>query len=267
MLLLAVHPAIAQVTRSSLSEPYSGSGVYSLHFTDAFSPVLNEASLARLEVPVAGVYGERRFLLKEMNHFKAAIAVPVNTGGVGITVDYFGGALFSASQIGIGYGRKLNDDVDIGIRINYNSIRLAGYGSGGTVTAELGTIWHITPSLHTGIHVYNPIGGKIVQEKLPFLYSWGIGYEASDKFFISSIIAKEEQQPVNVTISMQYLYTEHLAVGAGVTTGNNGYYAGVGIMWKTNRIDVISNYQPQLGFTPALQLMFDLKKKKKKEEE
>jgi len=267
MMLLAATPAGAQVTKSPLDAPYAGMGTYSLHFTDPFSGSVNEASLARADIPAAAVYAERRFLLKALSGYKAVMAIPAKVGGFGFSLDYFGSALFSVSQVGMGYGKKLNDALDIGIQINYNNMQLLGYGSAGTITASAGAIWHITPALQTGIHIYNPVGGKIGNEKLASVYTWGIGYETSDKFFIAGSITKEEDQPVNVNIGIQYLYARHFFAGAGISSANNGYFAGLGIGWKTYRLDMVTNYHLQLGFTPALMIEFDFKEKTKKEEE
>jgi hypothetical protein len=268
--LVCVYACGAQVIRAPLSSRYTGIGTYSQNFTDAFSGATNQAALAEIKNATAGIYGERRFMLKELSNYAAAIVLPSGPGGFGIGVNYFGSQNFSASAIGLGYGRKLSDQVDIGAQFNYNMIKLAGYGSSGAVNFELGTLWHVTGKLHLGIHVYNPVGGKFGKEnseKLASIYKAGLGYEASDKFFVSIETAKEEDQPVNVNAGIQYIFAAQFFARAGVVTGSNSYFFGLGLKWNVCRIDAAITWHPQLGFTPAIMLLFDLKEKKEQAEE
>src|SRR6195952_5331103 len=122
-----------QSARSPLSARYTGISTYSNNFTDAFSGSNNQAALAQTKQASAGVYGERRFLLKELSNYAAAISLPSKLGGFGVSINYFGGQNFNTSQVGLGYGKKLGDKIDIGIQINYNMIKLSGYGSGSAI--------------------------------------------------------------------------------------------------------------------------------------
>jgi long-subunit fatty acid transport protein len=260
----------AQITSSPLSSRYTGVGVYSKNFTDAFSGTNNQALLAEANNVVAGMYGERRFMLKELSNYAFAIVLPSGSGGFGFAINYFGGPNFSTSQAGIGYGRKLSAKIDIGVQFNYNNIRLAGYGSNSNVNFEIGTLWHITDQFNFGIHVYNPVGGRFGKdsnEKLPSIYRTGIGYEASAKFFISAEIAKEEDQPANVNMALQYNFAEQFLARGGLSAANGNYFFGLGLKWKVCRMDIVTTYHPLLGFTPGLMLLFDFKNKKRTAEE
>ena len=269
-LLLAGHWMHCQSIRSPLSVRYTAIGVYSKNFTDAFSGTINQAALAQVTKATGGVYGERRFMLKELSNYAAAIALPSKLGGFGIAARYFGGQNFSSSQIGLGYGRTLSDKIDIGIQFNYNMIKLAGYGSSGIISFEAGTILHLTDRMHIGIHVYNPAGGKFgsfKSEKLASVYTTGIGYEVSEKVFLSAEISKEENQPVNINAGMQYMLESHFFARLGVVTGTGNYFVGAGVLWKTWRLDAVSTWHAQLGFTPAIMLLFNFHTRVKQAED
>jgi len=253
-----------------LSASYTGIGVYSKNFTNAFSGSINQASLAQIKEAGAGVYGERRFLLKELSHYAAVISLPSKLGGFGIALHYFGGEQFNSSQIGLGYGKKLSDKIDIGLQFNYNSIHVAGYGNSSTINFEAGTLLHVTDKMHIGIHVYNPVGGRFGKggnEKLASIYTMGIGYEASDKFFISTAISKEEDQPANMLAAMEYNFEKRFFARLGIATATGNYFFGLGVQWKTFRLDAVSGWQAPLGFTPALQMLFRLHEPNQKQEE
>ena len=118
--------------------------------------------------------------------------------------------------------------------------------------------------INAGIHIYNPVGGKLSKtdnEKLSSVYKFGIGYDASDKFFISTEIIKEEDQPVNVNAGVQYNFEKRFFAKAGISTDTNIGYAGAGISWKNFRLDVSASYHPQLGFSPGLMLIVNFKEK------
>lgn len=255
----------AQTVRRPLAAAYTGFGAYSLSHTDVFSFTNNQASLAQIKNPAAGVYGERRFMLNELAFYQLAIAVPTTTGNFGIKTAYYGFSDYNESQMGLAYGRKLGDKVDLGVQFNYNSIRINSYGNSSAVNFEIGTILHLTDKLQAGIHVYNPVGGKYgknADEKLASVYTAGMGYEASDKFFISAEIEKEEGQTVNVNTGMQYRFLPQLLVRAGISSSNANLYAGAGLFLKSFRLDVIASFHQQLGVTPGLLLIYDFKKNK-----
>lgn len=87
------------------------------------------------------------------------------------------------------------------MQFNYYAIKVAGYGNAGALNAEAGIIMHLTERFNAGMHVFNPAGerfGKNSNEKLPFVYTAGLGYEASAQFYTSIEIEKEEDLPVNV---------------------------------------------------------------------
>lgn len=254
----------SQMIKKPVAASYTGTGAYSLSQTDVFSFMANQASLAQIKDAAAGVYAERRFLLSELNNYQAAIAVPASLGNFGLKAGYYGFTEYNETQVGLAYARKLGNKFDLGVQFNYNGISIAGYGNASAVSFEIGTVMHITNQLHAGIHINNPVGGKFGksrQEKLPSVYTFGLGYDASEKFFISTEIIKEEDQPVNVNAGLQYKFIPQLLARAGVSSATSSYWFGIGVLWKNLRIDVAGSYHSQLGFTPGLLLLFKFKSK------
>jgi hypothetical protein len=253
-----------QTVRRPVAALYTGLGAYSINHVDVFSFTNNQASLAQIKNVSAGVYGERRFMLDELSLYQLAVAVPTNSGNFGVKAGYFGFSEYNESQIGLAYGRKLGTKLDVGVQFNYNNVQISGYGNATAVNFEIGTILHLTDKLNAGIHAYNPVGGKFgknEEEKLASVYTVGFGYEASEKFFVSAEIEKEEDQPVNVNAGMQYRFLSQLLARAGIATNTSNVYAGVGLFLKTFRIDVVASYHPQLGITPGLLLIYSFSKK------
>jgi hypothetical protein len=252
----------SQITRRPVASPYIGLGAYSISHADVFSFTSNQASLAQLKNISAGVYGERRFLLSELNYYTAAVALPTSSGNFGIQTGYFGFSDYKETQIGLAYGRKLGSKLDIGVQFDFNSLQIAGYGNSSAINFQIGTIMHLSEKLHAGFHAYNPVGGKFGkdnQEKLASVYTAGMGYEASEKFFVSAEIQKEENKPVSVNAGMQYKFLQQLLVRGGISSATSVVYAGVGLQLKSFRLDITTSHHPQLGVTPGLMLVFSSK--------
>jgi hypothetical protein len=254
----------AQVMRRPVAGPLMGFGAYSIEHTRVLSFTANQAALAQLKYASAGVYAERKFMLNELNDYTAAIGVPLHPGAAGLKAHYSGSGDYNETQLGLAYARNLGARAGVGVQFNYNGIRIAGYGSASTVSFETGVVFHITEKLHAGFHVNNPVGGRFgkdQQERLPSIYTVGFGYEASQQFFLGAEITKEEDQPVNVNAGIEYRLIPRLSFSGGVTSSTSSCWIGAGIVFKMFELNVTTAYHPQLGITPGLLLLFNLKEK------
>ncbi|MEO8762863.1 MAG: hypothetical protein ABI416_01190 [Ginsengibacter sp.] len=254
----------AQSLRRPIAASYIGLGAYSMNHIDVFSFSSNQAALAQIKNPCAGVYGETRFLLNATNMYAAVFAFPTKQGNFGIEADYFGFKNYNETQVGLAYARSLGSRLDIGIKFNYYSFRIPAYQNSSVVNFEIGAIVHLTEKLNAGIHFYNPVGGRLSKtpdEKLSSAYKFGIGYEASDNFIISAEIVKQEDMPVNVNAGVQYNFLNRFFARVGMASENSSPYAGAGVSWNNLRLDVSASYHPQLGLSPGLMLIVNFKSK------
>ena len=256
----------AQSLRYSIGLPYLSLGAYTTKQTDPFSFTGNQAALAQIKSAGIGVYGERRFLLADNNVYGFAGVFPSKLGNFGIQVNYSGFQNFNEQKVGLAYARSLGSKVDIGVQFNYYGYRIPAYGNASAINFEGGAVVHFSDKLNAGIHVYNPAGGKLgkaTDEKLAAAYKLGMGYDASDNFYFSSEIIKEEEQPINVTGGIQYRFKKQFFARTGFRSDNNIGYGGVGFLYNGLRIDVSASYHPQLGVSPGILLMYNFKGKQK----
>jgi hypothetical protein len=255
-----------QIVRKPVSAAYLATGAYSKEHVDVFSFLTNQAALAEIKNISIGVFAERRFLLNELNSYTAAIAMPTSTGNFGLKTSYYGFSSYNETQIGLAYGRKLGSKIDMGAQFDYSGTTIPGYGNASALSFEIGMLMHITDKLHAGIQVNNPAGGKFgkaQQEKLSSVYSFGFGYEASDKFLFSIQTEKEEDQPVNVNAGMEYDFLPQLKARAGISSATSTMWFGAGLSWKNIRVDITSSYHPVLGISPGLLFVFNPGQNKK----
>jgi len=256
--------SFAQTVRSPISAGYAGVGALSNTNVDVFCVASNQAALTKLNQGCAGVYSEKRFMLKELGFYDAAIAIPTRSGNFGFDGRYFGVTDYNETQLGLAYARTLGSKIDLGVQFNYYAVRIAGYGNASSVNFEIGAILHLTDNFNAGLHVYNPLGstlGKNGEEKLASLYSLGIGFEPSKSFFFSLELAKEEDKPPNVIAGLQYKFLPQLLARGGISTATSSIYFGIGFQWKSMRLDATATYHPQLGISPGMMLLYNLAKK------
>jgi hypothetical protein len=252
----------SQAVRDPLSASYPGLGAYSNDHQDVFSFHANQAALAKINYLSAGIYGEKRFLLRELSLYNISVALPTHSGNFGLDARYYGFSDYNEAQLGLAYGRNLGSKADVGIQFNYYGVKIPGYGTSSAVNFEIGTILHLTDNLNAGFHAYNPMGGRFGkdgQEKLASAYSVGFGYDPSKKFFFSVEIEKQEGLPVNVKAGLQYEFISQVLARAGISTNNSVIYIGIGLPWRSFRLDATAAYHPQLGITPGLMIIFNFK--------
>jgi hypothetical protein len=249
--------AKSQTLRRPLAAPYIQASAYSVNQNDCFSFIANQAALAQIKNSAAGV-------LAELVNYTAVTAIRTSSGNFGIQANYAGFSDYNETQLGLAYGRKLGPKLDVGVQFNYHGIRIAGYGNASTISFEAGTVLHLTDKLQAGIHADNPVGGKFgkdQQEKLPSVYTFGLGYDVSDKLYIAVDLIKEEDQPVNINAGLQYRFIPQLMGRAGISSATSSFYTGIGLSIKSFRIDLTASYHNELGLTPGVLLLFNFNKK------
>ncbi|MBK7308597.1 MAG: hypothetical protein IPI88_17355 [Chitinophagaceae bacterium] len=262
--IISLNQLTAQSLRYSLAQPYSSLSAYSVQQNDALSFTGNQAALALTKQAGIGIFGERRFMLKETSVYTLGAAVPTRLGNIGIQLQYAGFKNFRENKIGLAYARKLGKLVDVGVQFNYYGYSIPAYGKASAINFEMGALFHLTGKLTAGIHVYNPIGGKLgkdKEEKIAAAYKIGLGYDASERFFIGCEIIKEEDKAVNVIAGLQYQFAKQFFAKAGFLSESGTAYAGAGVGWKKLRLDISSSYHPQLGFSPGILLIMHFKSK------
>lgn len=253
----------AQSLRQSIDFTYAKLTSYSRQFNDVFSFSGNQGALAAAKNFSAGVYSERRFLLNALSAYSAAAVLPTASGNFGIKGDYFGEADYNESSLGLAYAKALGSKAAVGVQFNYVGLKAAGYGSASTVNFDAAALFHLTPQLNAGVHVYNPVAaswGKDDVEKLPSVYTMGLGYDVSPQVYIGAEAEKVEDQPIGVNAGLHYQVAEKLIARIGVRSATQVYYFGFGVQLKDLRLDATASIHPYLGMTPGLMLLYSPKK-------
>jgi hypothetical protein len=229
---------------------HSFTGTYSVKFNDVFSMLNNPAALVANRSFSAGVYALRRFMLPEPVQYVIAAGYPMRNAGLGVQLNYLKSGVYRQSELGIAYAKKLGK-VDLGARVNYQSVAAGGYGNVTTVVLDLGTTWHVSDELHAGMHVYNPVGSMF-----SYRYSAGFGYEASPQVLLSLQVIKTEDLPAAINAALHYQPVEKVMLQAGIATATAEPFLAAGYQLKPWRLLLSVSYHSQLGCSPTLLFIY-----------
>jgi len=251
----------SQTLRYPAQLSYSRSVASSKEVADIFSCMVNQALLPAAVNFTAGIFGENRFLLKELHSILAAVAFKAGNGTAGVSAQYFGNPLYNESRAGLAYGKKLGK-VNIGAQFNYHVFSIAGEGTSGLINMEAGTLWQLTDKVTAGLHIFNPSGGRFgyqKQEKLAGGFRTGFGFQASAQTFFSIDISKEEARSVKVSSLIIYNFADRFVASAGLNSTAQTFASG-GWSWMDYKLEVSLMYQWPLGWSPGLTFIYQPQK-------
>jgi hypothetical protein len=237
-------------------------GTYSRNFHQLFTALQNQAALAYIPAVTAGVSTERRFMLDAISRHTAALAIPVHHGAFGLNYQQSGYSAFREQVLGLAYGRKLGPRVSIGMQIDYLSKVIPLYATASTITFELGCILHLTSQLHAGLHAFNPGSNRFIRldhEQIPAIYSAGLGYEVSTAFLVSVAVIQETAIAPATKVMCEYRIIPQLSLQLGICTVPQLNSAAIGLTLQQLYLQLSTNYHPQLGISPAISIIWQLK--------
>lgn len=249
-----------QILLRPLTGPFTGTAAYSNHSVDLYSLLTNTAALARLKNSAACVLAERRFMVKELNSYRAALGLRTHSGNFALELGYAGFTGYKESKLGLAHGRQLGSKIGVGVQFNLQGIMIPGYGKTSTLGFAAGVMLQLTGKLNAGFHVDNPIPltfGPASKDHFPSLYTIGFGFEPSSKVLFVVEFIKEEGTLVNVNTGMQYQVHPKCRIRAGISTSTTSIWAGLGLSLHKCRVDIVSSFHPQLGTSTGLLLLFE----------
>jgi hypothetical protein len=255
---------MAQPFHINSGDAYIMNGAYSNHFTDAFSFMSNPACLGTSNDFYGGLLVENKWMLKELDNYTLAASGILPKGGLGISFQYSGDADYNEQSLELAYGKNLGK-MEIGIRFDYLWDKAAGYPGVGFGSSSIGMRFHVSEKLITGWEVGLPVFGRAGEtntERGPRFFRMGFGYEWDSNLFIAIQIEKVSGLPMNVVCSIEYRYNEQFFFSFGINSNTGTPFFKTG--WKKNHlcIQLYTMYEPVLGFSPGLILLWNGKKTK-----
>lgn len=221
--------------------------------TDVASLTGNQAGLANITSFSFSLSAERRFHSSALSYYGLSLAVPATFGNFGMVLQRFGNGDLNQQIIGLAYGRRLLDDLMLGVRFDYLQMRIAQYGKKSVATAEIGLQARVAPQVLLGFHAYNPFQVRWLEgEVLPTIMRLGVQYEASDKVRVFGEIEKISELTEGFGFGIEYMFLERLAARIGYSTQQQLVTFGVGYSLDGRySVDIGSSVHSYLGLSSA----------------
>lgn len=242
----------------------SALGNTSITYKDVWSAFHNQAGLAFLKEPTAGISHEQRFMLNELSSNSAAFALPTKESGTfAVSVSYFGYKLYNEQKAGLAYSKSFSDKLSAGVQFDYLGTAIAeGYGTKSTFTAEAGIQAMLLKNLWLGAHIYNPTKAKLADfndERIPAVLNLGLNYTFSDKVNLGLETEKDLDADAIIKAGLEYHPIKQLYLRGGIATDPLLSSFGFGLVLQNFVIDVAAAYHQDLGFSPNISLAYSFK--------
>lgn len=238
----------------------------SVTLSDVWSTHHNQAGLAWIKNPLAGVYYQNRFMISELSNIGLAYAHPIKKGTFALQWSNFGYSLYQENKVGLAYAMKFSEKLSGGVQINYLNTRLGGvYGSKNSLVAELGLQAKLTNKLSIGAHVYNPTQTRLNnynKEAILTKMRIGIDYSFSEKLIWVIETEKDIDYNAYLKTGIEYKTNDKLIFRGGMSTGLSVASFGFGLNMEQYNIDIAAAYHQVIGFSPEISFTYNFNKKK-----
>lgn len=189
-----------------------------------------------------------------------ALIVPFDRNFVGLSVQRYGISEYNEINAGMAFAKTFGKNLSIGIKLNYHQINIRNYGSTNGFSADVGISYNYHETLSFAVAANNPTFQNYITDhlatKIPTIFSAGASYIASPKVLVAAYVKKEMQQPFDVGIGIDYQLIEILSLRAGITAKAFKQYAGFGLNYKSFKLDVAAESDPNLGYTPQIAMAY-----------
>jgi hypothetical protein len=232
---------------------------------DAYSVTNNMGLISEInEIQIATSYSVP-YLISEFQQQGLVGVVPLKKGGISLGGQFTGKDLFRQQKISLGYGLKLNDKLSIGIGLNHQQLRIQNYGTYNVITSDIGMFAKINEKVSLGVSVLS-FGGNhsnINQERFPTTMQLGISYSFQKQLQTYFTIDKSSISNVNYRIGLEYEAFKNLWFRTGSVLNSKTLAFGIGYELPLKlRVDVGSQWQQTLGWTPHVGFLYRFSTKK-----
>jgi hypothetical protein len=217
----------------------------------------NPALLMNEKKSSLGFFSERKFNLLDCSLNTMSFSKAFSNGNIGLAIKHAGNLGYQENQLGVYYSKKIVENLDIGLGFFYLSGRASSFVNSFAVSTNIGSVIHLSPKVIVGFSVFNPINYCAVErikQRIGNKDIIGIGYNATNNFFLGLTIIKEENHPLYFVSGIQYKMNKKAHFDLGIISKSGSMYLGIGYYLKKIQIKCSFSSHPQLGLSPGLLL-------------
>lgn len=253
--------SIAGHEKTSHGARSSGLSYADVCLRDFWSLRNNQAGLAWLNDPAAGVYYQNRFGMDALSFQSIGAAYPFSFGTVGVTADYYGSSAYNETTAGVAWAMKLHENLSAGVQLDYLStfIDLERYNRASAVTFEIGFLYAVNEEIWIGAHVYNPLRQEMrseAYEKIPSVFSLGTTFKITDGLLLAAEAEKTTGKQESYHLGVEYELLDKTFARIGISSGTNLLSFGFETAFNAFSIQIASSMHQTLGFSPMASMVY-----------
>lgn len=220
---------------------------------DAFSIFNNPATMDQKQIKV-GVSAKRYYLIDGLNEFNLSGSLPSKFGTIGAGLQYFGDQLYNEKIATIGLSRQLSEKISAGASLLYVNNTAQYAESASTFLPQLGISAELSDEFRLGAMMRNPFSQDLKEpfnQNIQAFVSFGGHYQPNEEITTTLQADLLESNGMSGGLAFKYKPLEKFAFTLGGRL-NPGYItAGVTLSLSKAKVDIGSQYQQNLGFSPT----------------
>ncbi len=219
----------------------------------------NPAGIAGLRRADVRLYGDRAFLVPELQLASLVVAAPLAGGGVGIAASSYGYEDFRATGAALVVARGLSFGtsrrIEAGVAVGAQRVALGGgYGSATGVTVDVGLRAALTPRLDAGARAVNVLGGGLGDAPFPRRLDVGVAFAATPALRVVADAGQVVGAGLVARGGAEVRLADVLVLRVGGGSNPETLAAGLGLALGRTGIDLSFARTADLGWTPAAEL-------------
>lgn len=253
--------AVASSSTATLGAQATGMGAISATHTNLWSTYNNPAGIGKINSTTVGISYQNQFLVKELSTKALGFAHSLKVANIGIVLRSFGYSQYQENQFNLAFGKSFDEKLSIGFAANFHHVHIAdSYGDKLSITSTLGILSSPVDRLSLGLVIINPTRTKLADynnEKLPTLLKLAGTYTFSEHLNISLATEKDITKPAIYKTGLEYTPRKAFFIRIGISNNPTLTAFGIGYQKKRLRLNVSSNYQPNLGISPQIAIIYE----------
>lgn len=213
----------------------------------------NPAGIAYLNGWNFGLYYENQWLLKETAFKSAGVVKDIpKVGCLGLSINQFGGSLYSENKFGIAYARDFGPYLQMGLQIDWLLLHWSDdYPNRNALCYELGIQSQVTEKLRLGAVLFNPLGpklGTLHEDRIPVVMRFGMAYQFTNDFVGQCEVERNSgRSGFQLRGGFEYVLFQRFSLRAGAQHNPNIFSFGLGYQIRHLHVDIASQMHQVLG--------------------
>ncbi len=201
---------------------------------------------------------ELRYGNPDLKLVSSAARISTSSGSFGVALELYGFEFYREHSVGLGYGRRLSEQILAGSSIRWYQLAIPGYGRNSLLAGQIGLLTDLSSALTLGFTMHLPFrSAQMEDDALPYVFAMGLSFQPLETFSVIADISKESDQIENFRLGLQYQLVEHFAIRLGVGTNPGLLSFGIGYGTGRNlRFDAGTTFHQSLGTSPLFGLSY-----------